>query len=66
VISSRADTGAFSGRGEYLRLTGLTRVEVVEMKGLLVGVMGVMTRLGEGGVEDGDGEADREGEEMGG
>jgi hypothetical protein len=38
------------------------------MKGLLVGVMGVMTRLGEGGVEDGDGdgEADREGEEMGG
>jgi hypothetical protein len=44
----------------------LTRVEVVEMKGLLVGVMGVMTRLGEGGVEDGDGEADREGEEMGG
>ncbi len=60
-VNSQADTGAFSGGGDYLRLTGLTAVEVAEMRGFLGGTMGLMRSLrdptldgGEGGDGDGD------------
>lgn len=43
------DTGAFSGRGEYMSLTGFTPLEVAQMKGLFGGVLKVVGKLSEGG-----------------
>jgi hypothetical protein len=40
-----ADTGPFSAGGEYLKLTGLTPIEIVEMRSFLGGVMGMMKSL---------------------
>lgn len=54
--SSAPDTGNFSGAGDYLQLTGLTPIEVMEMKRFLGGVMGVMRGLRYEGEEgEGDG-----------
>jgi hypothetical protein len=48
----KSDTGAFSGGGDYLKLTGLTPIEVVEMRGFLSGVMGMMRSLTDNMPED--------------
>lgn len=39
------DTGAFSGRGEYMSLTGFTVFEVMQMRGMFGGVLGMLGRL---------------------
>ncbi|KAJ9113672.1 hypothetical protein QFC22_005981 [Naganishia vaughanmartiniae] len=44
------DTGAFSGRGEYMSLTGFTPLEVAQMRGMFTGVLGVVGKLS-GGVD---------------
>ncbi|KAI5450977.1 DNA replication protein psf2 [Naganishia albida] len=44
-----ADTGAFSGRGEYMSLTGFTPLEVAQMRGLFGGVLKVVGKLSESG-----------------
>ncbi|KAJ9122001.1 hypothetical protein QFC24_004584 [Naganishia onofrii] len=47
------DTGAFSGRGEYMSLTGFTPLEVVQMRGMFTGVLRVVGKLS-GGVDEVD------------
>ncbi|GHJ88057.1 hypothetical protein NliqN6_4459 [Naganishia liquefaciens] len=42
------DTGAFSGRGEYMSLTGFTVFEVMQMRGMFGGVLGMIGRLSGG------------------
>lgn len=55
------DTGAFSGRGEYMSLTGFTPFEVAQMRGMFGAVLGVVGRLSGGSAEvEGDGEAGME------
>ncbi|KAJ9096833.1 hypothetical protein QFC21_005104 [Naganishia friedmannii] len=59
------DTGAFSGRGEYMSLTGFTPLEVVQMRGMFTGVLKVVGKLS-GGVDEevggaGGGEGDAAG-----
>ena len=49
---SGPDTGPFSAGGEYLKLTGLTPIEIVEMRAFLGGVMGMMKSLTD--KQDGD------------
>ena len=43
------DTGAFSGKGEYMSLTGFTPLEVAQMRGLFGGVLKVVGKLSEVG-----------------
>ncbi|KAJ9105562.1 hypothetical protein QFC19_003544 [Naganishia cerealis] len=57
------DTGAFSGRGEYMSLTGFTPLEVCQMRGMFTGVLRVVGKLS-GGVDDVGVERDGDADDM--